>query len=315
MPIHKDPPSPCDVLVLGEYFCDLIFTGLPELPRLGAELFSQGFTMAPGGSGYILTAALGRLGVQARWMAQFGSDLFSQFVLHEAQREGLDSSLFKIYDQPLRSLSASFSFIHDRGFISYWDPFPVRDLEQVIAEQVPRWVVNTLFDSSSACRQRIEFIHQHKGQVFVDCQYITTTLDEPGLVDTLRVVDVFAPNQSEACQLTGEDNPQKAAARLAEYCHFVVVKAGAQGAYAQCGKQTWHAPALPVEVVDTTGAGDAFNAGFLAGMLKGEPIETCLRYGTICGGLSTTQRGGASAAPTWDVLCKHLHTHGGTNGA
>jgi len=306
MAIRDEPPSPCDVLVLGEYFCDLIFTGLPEPPRLGADLFSQGFTMAPGGSGYILTTALQRLGVRACWMAQFGNDVFSQFVLGEAQREGLDSSLFQIYDQPLRSLSASFSFTHDRGFISYWDPFPERHPKAVIAELLPRWVVNPPFDGSGECQALIELIHQHSGQVFVDCQYVTTTLDELGLADTLKMVDVFAPNQSEACQLTGEDDPQKAAARLAQFCPFVVVKAGAQGAYAKSGDQAWFAPSLPVEVVDTTGAGDAFNAGFLAALLRGEPIQTCLRYGNVCGGLSTTQRGGATAVPTMDALIQYL---------
>jgi len=298
--------SPCDVLVLGTYFCDLIFIGLPEPPRLGADLFSQGFEMAPGGSGYILTTALHRLGVRARWMAQFGCDLFSQFVLGEAQREGLDSSLFQIFDQPLRSLSASFSFTHDRGFISYWDAFPERHPEAVIAELGPRWVVKPPFNGSDECRALIEFIHRHGGKVFVDCLYVTTTSDEPGLVDTLRMVDVFAPNQSEACQLTGVDDPQKAAARLAEYCQMVVVKAGAQGAYAHTGRQACYSPALPVEVVDTTGAGDAFNAGFLAAMLMGEPVEICLRYGNICGGLSTTRCGGASAVPTMDTLNQHL---------
>ena len=298
--------SQCDALVLGEYFCDLIFTRLAEPPRLGADLFSRSFEMAPGGSGYILTTALHRLGVQARWMAHFGNDLFSQFVLREAQREGLDSSLFQVYDQPLRSLSASFSFTHDRGFISYWDPFPACHPESAIAAQRPRWVVNPPFDCSAESRALIEFIHQHGGRAFVDCQYVTTTLDEPGLADTLRLVDVFAPNQSEACQLTGEEEPADAAARLAQFCPLVVVKAGAQGAYAHAGEQAWHAPALPVEVVDTTGAGDAFDAGFLAGLLWGEPIETCLRYGNICGGLSTTQPGGASATPTLEELTRYL---------
>jgi len=300
MPTRKDTIPACDVLVLGTYFCDLIFTGLPEPPRLGADLFSQGFEMAPGGSGYILTTALQRLGVRACWMAQFGDDLFSQFVLGEAQREGLDSSLFQVYNQPLRSLSASFSFPHDRGFISYVDPFPERHLLQ------PRWVVNPPFNGSGDCRALIELIHRHGGKVFVDCQYVTTTLDEPGLVDTLSRVDVFAPNQSEACQLTGEEDPAKAAARLAETCPLVVVKASAQGAYAQCGDQACYSPALPVEVVDTTGAGDAFNAGFLAALLRGEPIQTCLRYGNVCGGLSTTQRGGATAVPTMDALIQYL---------
>ena len=301
-----DRISHCDVLVLGEYFCDLIFTGLPEPPRLGADLFSQGFEMAPGGSGYIMTAALHRLGVRARWMAQFGSDLFSQFVLKEAQQEGLDSSLFQLYDQPLRCLSASFSFTHDRGFISYWDPFPEYRPEAIIVEQRPRWVVNAPFDSLEDCRALLDLIHTHGGRVYVDCQYTTLTLDVPGLADILRRVDVFAPNQSEACQLTGEEQPAKAAARLASYCPLVVVKAGGQGAYAQSGERAWYSPALPVEVADTTGAGDSFNAGFLAGMIWGEPVETCLRYGNICGGLSVTQRGGASATPTLEELRKYI---------
>jgi len=167
-------------------------------------------------------------------------------------------------------------------------------------------VVNPPFDGSEKCRALIELIHQHGGQVFVDCQYVTTTLDEPGLVDTLSRVDVFAPNQSEACQLTGLDDPQKAAARLAQFCPLVVVKAGAQGAYAHTRDQAYFSPALAVEVVDTTGAGDAFNAGFLAAMLKRKPLETCLRYGNICGGLSTTQRGGATAVPTLDALIQYL---------
>ena len=233
--------SECDVLVLGEYFCDLIFTGLPEPPRLGADLFSQALEIAPGAA-YILTTALHRLGVRARWMARLGNDLFSQFVLKEAQREGLDRSLFQVFDRPLRSVSASFSFVQDRGFISYWDAFPECHPEAVIAEQRPRWVVNTPFDCSPESRARIDFIHQHGGRVYVDCQYTTTTLDEPGLVDTLRMVDVFAPNQSEACQLTGEEEPDKAAARLAEFCPLVVVKAGGQGAYAQSGGQSLACP-------------------------------------------------------------------------
>lgn len=295
----------CDVLVLGEYFCDLIFTGLPEPPRLGADLFSQALEIVPGAA-YILTTALHRLGVRARWMARLGNDLFSQFVLKEAQREGLDSSLFELFDRPLRSVSASFSFVQDRGFISYWDDFPECHPEAVIAEQRPRWVVNTPFDCSPESRARIDFIHRHGGRAYVDCQYVTTTLDEPGLVDTLSMVDVFAPNQSEACQLTGEEEPAKAAARLAEFCPLVVVKAGGQGAYAHSGGGAWHAPALAVPVVDTTGAGDSFNAGFIAALLQDEPVETCLRYGNICGGLSVTRAGGASAAPTLQELKKYL---------
>jgi len=297
--------SECDVLILGDYFCDVIFTGLPEPPRLGTDLYSHSLDLVPGGA-YIMTTALHRLGVDVRWMARLGNDLFSQFVFNETQREGLDTSLFQTFERPLRIVSVSFSFVHDRGFISYIDPMPDIPPQPIIAALRPRWVVNAPFDSSPECRQVMEFIHQHGGRVFTDCQYVTTTIREPGLTETLRMVDIFAPNQSEASQLTGETDPRIAAARLGEYCPLVIVKCGPQGAFAQTGMQSWHSPAIQVEVVDTTGAGDSFNAGFLAAHLHSEPIDTCLRYGNICGGLSTTRCGGASAVPTLEELHRYL---------
>ena len=293
--------SSCDVLLFGDYFCDLIITGLAEIPRLGADVFGEAMEIAPGGA-YILAVALHRLGVRARWAAQFGNDLFSRFMLEQVACEGLDTTLFQYVPTPLRSVSVSFSFSHDRGFISYVDAFPEHAIYSIIETQRPRWVANLPFDSSPETRARVDFIHQHDGRVYTDCQYVTTTLDEPGLTDLLRLTDIFAPNQSEACQLTGEDDPEKAAARLAEYCPLVIVKCGADGALARSGKQIWHSPALKVDVVDTTGAGDSFNAGFLAAHLRGEPIKTCLRWGNISGGLSTTRRGGTSAVPTLEQL-------------
>lgn len=293
--------SDCDVLVLADYFCDMVITGLKEPPRLGADLFGEAMEITPGGP-YILATALHRLGVGTRWLAQFGNDLFSRYVLEEAAREGLDATLFRHFDRPLRCVSVAFSFVHDRGFISYQDEFPAVDAAAVVASQRPRWVVNAPFDGSPQSRALVEQVHQAGGRVYTDCQYVTARLDDPGLQELLRAVDIFAPNQSEACQLTGEDDAERAAAVLAQFCPLVIVKRGGLGAVARAGERVWHSPALPVAVVDTTGAGDCFNAGFLAAHLRGEPLEVCLRYGNICGGLSTTRHGGASAAPTLEQL-------------
>ncbi len=295
-----------DVLVLGDYFLDIIITGLPEVPRLGADLFGQALEVAPGGA-YNLVLALHRLEVQVRWAARLGNDLFSRFVLEEAQREGLDTSLFEFLDAPYRSLSLSFSFAQDRGFISYIDPAPPgTPLEEFIRRARPRWVVNLPFDGSEEARRLIHLVHAAGGNVYTDCQYITQTLDEPGLTETLALTDVFAPNESEARQLTGAPDAFSAAEILARYCPLVVIKRGGEGAFARSGQQVWQSPPLSLPVVDTTGAGDCFNAGFLFGLLRGETIETCLRYGNICGGLSVTQRGGARAAPTLAQLKQYL---------
>jgi len=88
-------------------------------------------------------------------------------------------------------------------------------------------------------------------------------------------------------QLTGAATVEQALARLAELTPLVIVKRGAEGAIAGLDGGVVQVPAIPVEVVDTTGAGDCFNAGFLYGYLRGASLETCLRAGNICGGLST----------------------------
>jgi sugar/nucleoside kinase (ribokinase family) len=296
----------CEVLLFGEYFCDIIVTGLREIPRLGADIFSDSMEIAPGGA-YILTVALHRLGVKTRWAARLGNDLFSRFLLEEAKREGIDMSLFEQFPVPFRSMSVSFSFAHDRGFISHTDPSPEgTSAYEIIATEKPRWVVNTPFDGSSDTLAFLDFIHKNSGRVFSDCQYTTQTINDPGLTGFLSATDIFAPNLSEACQLTGASDRETAAAILAQYCPMVLIKCGADGALARRGSQVWTAPALSVDVVDTTGAGDCFNAGFLSAYLINEPIETCLRYGNICGGLSVTRRGGASAAPTLKQLKKYL---------
>jgi len=256
-----------DVLLFADYFCDVIITGLPEPPRLGADLFGQALEIAPGGV-YILAHWLHSLGVGVRWAARFGNDIFSRFILEEAARTGLDPSLFQVYPVPYRVLSFSFSFAHDRGFISYNDPAPGEiDHAGLIRSQQPRWVVNSPFDDAPGSRALMDLVHQQGGRVFIDCQYTTASLADPGLAETLSKVDIFAPNLSEASQLTAETEPLAALARLADFCPLVVLKCGAQGAYARRGGQVWHSPALQVDVIDTTGAGDSFNAGFLAGLL------------------------------------------------
>ena len=298
--------SNCDVLLLGDYSFDIIITGLGEVPRLGAETYGQSMEIAPGG-GYNVAAALHRLGVKVRWAARVGTDLFSRYLMEQVEREGLDTSLFTFAAEPFRSITVAFSFSHDRGFVSYLDPNPPGERNyELVASQKPHWVFNAPFDGSAESRRFARFVHANGGRIYADCQYTQRTLAEPGLAEMLAAVDIFAPNQSEACQLTGAPDAYSAAEILAQHCPLVVVKCGVEGALARSGAQVWRAPSIPVEVVDTTGAGDCFNAGFLYAYLKGEPIETCLRCGNICGGLSVTQCGGASAAPSLEQLISYL---------
>jgi sugar/nucleoside kinase (ribokinase family) len=132
------------------------------------------------------------------------------------------------------------------------------------------------------------------------------TLADPEVVASLRSIDIFAPNQKEALRLTGEQTIGAALGRLAELTPTVVIKLGADGAIARSQGQQVHIPALPVNAVDTTGAGDNFDCGFLYGWLKSYSLEDCLRCGNFCGGRSITAHGGWDASPTSSQLENYL---------
>ena len=286
-----------DVLLVGDYFCDLIFTGLPIMPSLGTEVYGTGFDMMPGGS-FITALALHRLGLRAGWACDFGNDVFSRFVLELARQCGLDDSLFRLHDRPIRNISVSMSFPQDRAFVSYSDERDSLPLMPLIEKYKPRCLLLPSLQFDESLVELTMAAHRHGGLVYMDCQHTDQTLNTPGLAEALRRVDIFAPNTTEAIQLTGAATVEAAVAQLAELTPLVVAKLGADGAMAQAGTQVIRVPGISVKALETTGAGDCFNAGFLYGYLHGKPLETCLRCGNICGGLSTTACGGATAAPT-----------------
>ena len=296
-----------DVLLFGDYWYDLIFTGLPRLPELGRELFADGFDALPGGV-FINAVALKRMGLRVGWAADFGSDPFSRMVIVAARREGLDDALFQYHDCPYRRVTAVASFPEERAFLSYTDrgptlSAPLKALSAHTARVVfiPGLFFGPLFDGGQL------FARRRGMKIVMDCQSTTHTLDkEPTLRRALQKVDVFLPNAVEARQLTGAAETHAALRALGDLCPLVVIKDGANGALAIEHGRTIHVPAIPVKVVDTTGAGDSFDAGFIKAWLDGKPIEECLRWGNICGGLSTSARGGATAAPTLEEVEKWL---------
>ncbi len=298
---------PYDVLVVGNYTLDLIFTGLPSLPALGREVVGKGFAMIPG-EAYNSAVAMHRLGLRVAWAGDFGNDEFSRFALKAAEEEGIDPAFFVHHPRLLRRLTVAASFPEDRAFITYYDPDPLipaglRALRKVRARLlfVPGLYAGPLLPLGS------RWVRAKGMKLVMDGNsHPNSHLKRAAVRNAIRALDAFLPNAAEALHLTGETDLRRAMQRLGELCPLVVVKAGPEGAYAYQNGQIIHAPALQLKPLDTTGAGDCFNAGFLRAWLDGRPLEECLRWGNIVGGLSTLGYGATGRKVTVEDIQAYL---------
>jgi len=298
------PDPGFDVVVGGTWYADLIFTGLAEAPRLGAEIWATDFAMTPGGT-FNVVAAMHRLGLRVGWSTVFGNDPFSAFLLGEAKTEGLDDRLFRLADRPRRVVTSSFSMPHERGFVSFeeWaDDFD--DVELIRRHDARCYLASGGFPHPRPADVR-RALAARRALYVLDPQFTTATLDTPMVVETLELADVLVPNESEALQLTGAPTAEDALEVLGRHAELVVIKRGARGAIAMHRGVRSEAPALSCVAVDTTGAGDCFNAGLIEGLLGGASLEDALRQANVCAGLSTTAHG-ITAAPTLEDVRRHL---------
>jgi sugar/nucleoside kinase (ribokinase family) len=294
----------CDVLLTGRYSSDLIITGLPEMPRLGNEVFGKHCELVPGAS-VIPAVALQRLGVRVAWPCTFGNDPFSRFAREYVRREGVNEAWFHDHDHPTLGITVSFSFAGERAYVSYVDDLP----EPPYPDLQPRWVFVVCLRKGGILEQVRQAALESHTALFMDCQAHQTSLEDPEVRSALQKVDVFSPNLEEALQLTGNDSLETALATLAGLSPLVVIKLGKDGAIAQRGSQVLRVPGVKANVVDTTGAGDNFDCGFLYGQLRGYSLEDSIRCANICGGLSIEKHGGATASPTSAVVEKMRNSY------
>lgn len=300
-----------DVLVAGSYSADLIFSGLDELPQLGKDVVGSNFMMTPG-EAFISAITMHRLGIQVGWAADFGNDNFSQLALIRAREEGLDDSLFVIHDRPYRRISAAASYPDDRLFITYYDPDPsVPAIIPALMKKTARVVFIPGLYTGELLRLGKQLLKSKKMKLVMDGNSSSGDLtgnnkESVAIRRAIKSADIFLPNAQEARRLTGEQELELAIFRLSQLCPLVVVKDGSKGSLAWSQGQLIHVQSIPVQPVDTTGAGDNFNAGFLRAWLDGKPLHTCLKWGNIVGGLSTTVMGGTTLKITCDEVNQYL---------
>jgi sugar/nucleoside kinase (ribokinase family) len=282
-----------EIAVIGRLYCDVIFTGLQELPVLGRERFAPSLTVTAGGGAFITSAWLRHLGVDPLLAADLGTDPFSALIGEALDAHGIGRAGLRLLDGPLPRITVAMPLEGDRAFLSHVAPAETRDLALLLREQTPRWLhvceIGTLVEHP----ELISLARESGATLSADPSWDDSLLFDSAVRRLLAEVDLLLPNEEEARALTDGCKAEEAASALAAQGPVVVLKRGAGGVLVVGPEGRLAVPSPKAEVVDTTGAGDAFNAGFLAGRLQGRTLEEAARLGTNCGAQSVATAGGA----------------------
>jgi sugar/nucleoside kinase (ribokinase family) len=289
-----------DVLVAGEINPDLILTGDVE-PAFGqVEKLVDSAVLAVGSSSAIFSCGAARLGLRTAFIGKCGDDLFGRYMLDEMQKRGVDIGNVIILPGQDTGMCVILNRVADRAIMTYLGLIPTLRAEEVsddLLQQARHLHVASYFLQTAlqpGLPSLFERAHLHGLTTSLDTNYDPSE-EWVGFDKLLGVTDIFLPNEAEACSLTGAGTPDEAASQLSERVNILAVKLGAQGALGVAGGKKVQVASIPVDVIDSVGAGDGFDAGFIYGHLQGWPLERTLRMATICGALSTRAAGGIAA--------------------
>lgn len=294
-----------EVVILGIFVADLAFEAR-RLPAMGETILGQGFRMGPGGKGSNQSVAAARAGADVSFITRLGDDAFARIAL-DAWREAGVNTAAVITDRE-RPTGAAFIFIStetrdnaiivEAGAAGALSP---ADADRAAALIRGAKVFVTQLEQPIPAAERALRIAREAG---------VTTVFNPApaaeLSDAfIALTDYITPNESEAAELTGLpvdslDEARAAADRLiARGAGAAVLTLGERGALYHDGRVSELVPAFAIpEVVDTTGAGDAFNGGFATALAEGRPALEAVRFACAAASLSVTRPGTAPAMPS-----------------
>ena len=295
-------PAP-DVLVIGDANPDLLLTG-DAVPRFGqAETLVDSADLVLGGSAAIVACGLARLGVATALAATVGDDLYGEFVRSALADRGVDVRWLRTDPSLPTGLSVVLS-VGDRAILTHPGTIASTGPEVVDEDLLTR--VRHIHSASCFLQPRLA-PHLPRFLAAARAGGATTSVDtnwDPaetwdGVLALLEQADVLMPNATELRALAGRSDLADAARVVLDLGCRVALKDGAHGgALWEAPDVVRRVPAPAVPTVDTTGAGDSFDAGFISGMLDGLPGEECLTRAVLCGSLSTRAVGGTAAQPT-----------------
>lgn len=273
------------ILCAGRLYCDLIFANVPRLPTLGTEVFAPGLSLHAGGGAFNSAAVFAGLGHNAAQLSCLPAAPFDTIVQTDMAQHGVDASHCTTAESGTDpQITVAIGANGDRAFLTRAAGPALPDPAHVTFSDFAHLHIGelrTLQDTPTL----IDHARAAGLTISLDCAWQDTF--DPAVAALIAKVDIFLPNASEEAALKSIGVPEDCAP-------LTVVKCGQNGARALTKGHEWthNTIASPVTVRDATGAGDAFNAGFLSKWLKHAPLTDCIALGNACGAATVQIVGG-----------------------
>ena len=289
--------APSLILSAGRTYCDLVFTGLDAPPQMGQEVFADNLQLSAGGGAYITAAYLASLGDAVGLISVLPAAPFTALVQAEIAHNRIHPYITVAQGTDVQ-LTAALVGRSDRAFVT-----------RRVGSAVPQGVIDALPQAQHLHVGELTTALEHPDllrtaqaasmTISLDCGWDQAAFGHPDAAACIAAVDLFLPNETEAEALCSHGitvSPR----------HFTVIKQGAGGAVCHAPDGTrFEASAYPAHLVDTTGAGDAFNAGFVSAWLAGATPMEALALGNACGAQAVARLGGATDLPDLSDLYSH----------
>jgi len=298
---------PLDVLVVGDLFLDLVMSGFKSWPGPGEESFANRFHKEVGGGAAITACGLSKLGLETGILGAVGSE-DGKWMLDQLRARGVDTSKIRVTPAEPTAFTVSVSTALDRTFLTYNGanrelPALAGDLIGIAADYQVRHIHLAHAMELANLQASFKAIKDHGWSLSLDVGWHPEWYADARAVNAMRLVDIFFPNEREAEAMTGETEPRRmldAFQRMG--LHRVALKLGQDGAALLWDGQIGLRKPEKIDALDTTGAGDCFDAGFLYAWLNRMEPALCLKAGATCGEMSTRALGGIAGFPSKEEL-------------
>lgn len=289
-----------DVAVVGDINVDVL-TSVSRLPEVEEEVSLKEMHLAPGGNACLSALACSKLGMSTGFVGKIGKDAFGGYLLDLLQKESIDIGGLKISEGQTGATVALVYPDSRRSFMSYKGVTADLSLRDVDFEYIStaKFLLLAGFYHCISLRDKApEIFRRAKGMGITTA--LDTSFDTKGRWDdvfpVLKHTDIFFLGSSEREGVTGQKSPMRAGKFLLDHgVRIACIKMGEEGSIIMTENGSEEIPGFKVDAVDGTGAGDAFNAGFLLGMSEGKSLRSCGLLGNAVGALTATKYGGYAA--------------------